>query len=372
MLEDLAVYFTGGNSLIGYIIDHLDELKEKFNIKIDASGFKDLGDAIGKLIKSFTGSEDVKTGLARIGEGITGIGLDSLSRTVKLLSTLAKIIGDLISLKWDDLGGHIKEFFEQWADGVKHLLNLETVKETGDKAADDKLADGGSKFDAEIAKINAKARQTPGVGFIIHLGDIAGAKLGIIPESDVEYYWGSEEHPEAGIINTAKKRNAEKKEEIQVPPETGIIPPVQNETPEQKPVIELPEEQPEQETVVTKKNKKAKRNPAALIQEEEAEPKLVAPTQSKKQAEAPTVSVQEEEIKPETVGSEKKEKKIRLPSILPAILERKKRSQALLKNANRKKKTRRKTPAQLRTESSAQTERSQEWLRMTGCLQPAM
>lgn len=98
VLEDLAVYFTGGNSLIGYIIDHLDELKEKFNIKIDASGFKDLGDAIGKLIKSFTGSEDVKTGLARIGEGITGIGLDSLSRTVKLLSTLAKIIGDLISL----------------------------------------------------------------------------------------------------------------------------------------------------------------------------------------------------------------------------------------------------------------------------------
>lgn len=52
VLEDLAVYFMGGDSLVGYIIENMDKLKEKFNIKIDASGFKELGDAIGALVKT--------------------------------------------------------------------------------------------------------------------------------------------------------------------------------------------------------------------------------------------------------------------------------------------------------------------------------
>lgn len=190
ILEDLAVYFTGGNSLLGYIIDNLDELKDKFNIKIDASGFSELGKAIGNLVENITGAETVRDGLAKIGAGIASVALDGLTNTINVLSQLAKIAGDLISKDWAKLGTDIKEFFKQWAEGITDAMNLGEAGKAGKSAFDEVLSGGGSKTAAGIAALNIWFRKVSGFGDITYLSDLALYKAGLMGEDEFTLYWG--------------------------------------------------------------------------------------------------------------------------------------------------------------------------------------
>lgn len=224
-LEDLAVYFMGGDSLIGYIIDNLDELKEKFNININASGFKELGAAIGSLVEKITGAKDIKTGLETIGKGFAGLALDNIERTINLLGKLAEIIADLAGGKWEELGKDIKDFFSQWADGVKNVVNADGITSAGKMAYEDKIADGGSKFDAKLVSIYARSRATPVFGPMVHATDAALVKAGLMDPAEYEYYWGTKEDPESGIIPTAKKESKTKKGKEAKTVEDGIMRP---------------------------------------------------------------------------------------------------------------------------------------------------
>lgn len=224
-LEDLAVYFMGGDSLIGYIIDNLDELKEKFNININASGFKELGAAIGSLVEKITGAKDIKTGLETIGKGFAGLALDNIERTINLLGKLAEIIADLAGGKWEELGKDIKDFFLQWADGVKNTMNINAGSSAATQAGADTEAAGGSSVDVNIAKFNAFMRTLPLWGDLTHLGDYLGVYAGTLSPEEYEYFWGTKENPESGIIPTAKKDAKTKKKKEAKSVEDGIMRP---------------------------------------------------------------------------------------------------------------------------------------------------
>lgn len=126
LLDDLLVYFSdnGGRSVTGYIIDNLDELKQKFNFNIDASGFERLGNAIGKLMENLTGADSIKGSFLKISEGILSMQLSSISTTINLLSDLADVMAHLMGGEWDKLGESIKKFFRDYADGLKNFLHL--------------------------------------------------------------------------------------------------------------------------------------------------------------------------------------------------------------------------------------------------------
>lgn len=179
VLEDLAVYFTGGDSLIGLIIDNMDALKEKFNIKIDASGFTELATALGSLIKNITHSDDVKSGLLKIGEGLAGLIINDLTNTINLLGKLAEIGADLASKNWSELGADIKDFFTLWAEGV---LGLQNAQKAADDAYNKALNEGYSEKEAQNIAGAAKLRNMKIAGPMIHAGYWLGNAVGAIPD----------------------------------------------------------------------------------------------------------------------------------------------------------------------------------------------
>ena len=189
VLEDLAYYFMGGGSLIGDIIDGLDGLKEKFDIKLDFSGFKALGDAVEKLIKNMTGASKVSDGLKIIADGVAKFSLNSLNATIDLLGKLAQIGADLLSGKWDKLGSDFKEFFKSFAEGISEVWNLGEASEAFTEWSEKVEEEGGGWLSQKYTGLNHFMRKTI-LAPAIRAVDAQMVKAGGMSKEEFESYWG--------------------------------------------------------------------------------------------------------------------------------------------------------------------------------------
>ena len=84
LIDDLIAYFDPNRrSLIGFVIDQLDELKKKFNIGIDTTQFTELAKELKELWKN---TEGFRTALAAISEvAIVGV-IDAITKSINGLA----------------------------------------------------------------------------------------------------------------------------------------------------------------------------------------------------------------------------------------------------------------------------------------------
>lgn len=120
LIDDLMVYFAGGNSVTGYIIRHLDEIKKKLKIDISydalvksvkdlAKGFKDLWESI-----------DGNSKLMDLGSWLSNYLITSLTDTLTILKDIVNVGAKLIDGDWKGAWQASKELGSDMVTGAKH------------------------------------------------------------------------------------------------------------------------------------------------------------------------------------------------------------------------------------------------------------
>lgn len=141
----------------------------------------------------------MKDGLLKIGEGIAGIALDNLQRTVNMLSNLASIVSDLINKDWNKLGADIKIFFSQWKDSVENAVNLKGATGAAKTAGDKVKEEGGSDWEQFYTEANHFVRNLPVIGNAAKIIDTGMVAIGAMDQAEFDSYY---KKPEEGITGT--------------------------------------------------------------------------------------------------------------------------------------------------------------------------
>lgn len=159
LLDDLMVYFSGsGNSVFGYIMDHMDEIKKK--LKLDGLGdsWKTLTENVKNLINAIKGNDKVIEFFTKVGDSLATFAGSAIKNAIDLLSDLAVICTDLFSKDWDKLKTDIKNFFSDWSTG---LFNTWAPNSTATQAYNETRAKGGSWWDGWKAAFKASDEAFP-------------------------------------------------------------------------------------------------------------------------------------------------------------------------------------------------------------------
>lgn len=134
ILDDLYSYFSrdGRESLTGYIMDHLDELKAKFNeivpnelignlkdsFKGLKEGFNGVLDSMTKLKEEFRNNQDLRNGLSDIAVMIENSIINSLQTTLTMTKDLMDILAALMKGDMAGAAKATKNLGKDWLEGI--------------------------------------------------------------------------------------------------------------------------------------------------------------------------------------------------------------------------------------------------------------
>ena len=182
LLDELYARSTGGKTFIwDILLPKLKELKEQLGIDIDFQKMADGLKNMGKELANFSGK--------------------AIVASIALLKDFWEILKDLVTLKWDELGGDIKNFFKDWKEGMDNLFDLPSIKEAAGQAYEDTKTETGS------AVLGGMAATTTAVEGVIDktpvLSQVYGAYKKHIAAPVYEYFTG--EKLEDGIISPSGK-----------------------------------------------------------------------------------------------------------------------------------------------------------------------
>lgn len=132
LIEDIMTYLqnpSGEYSVIGYILENMDLIKSKFNelmpnVNFDSviDSFKKLGNAIGDLIKKFTGKNTVSEGLSSIANSVLKFAGNAVETAILTLQNLANILSSLLTGNWKQLGKDLQKFLTDLGSGLGKLI----------------------------------------------------------------------------------------------------------------------------------------------------------------------------------------------------------------------------------------------------------
>lgn len=106
ILEDIFGYFTGKDSLIGHVINNIDEIKDEFKDVVPPETIQ----GIKNLIEDLTGV-------------LKRFATDGVDTAIKLIGDLATLLHGLAMGDWEKVGKSLKKFIEDLGSGLDKIIN---------------------------------------------------------------------------------------------------------------------------------------------------------------------------------------------------------------------------------------------------------
>lgn len=125
LLEDLALYFSdpvNNGTVIGYVIDHWEEIKKKLESTGMGSALLGLGKAFKELIMSITGADSFDDGMKKIASGIGSVAAVLTTTFLKMLTELVNLLTSLLNGDWEGAGKAVVNFFKSFKKGIFQVL----------------------------------------------------------------------------------------------------------------------------------------------------------------------------------------------------------------------------------------------------------
>lgn len=133
VLEDIMGYFTGQDSVLGYIINNtgpeIKKLKEAF------SGLFGIFNSNGNNIADFI--DTIKTSLGNFAIG-------GVKTAISLLTDLVNLMKNLLTGNWEEAGKSIKQFYQDWNEGITGMF--QSSERTESAAELNKMLDSHRDF----------------------------------------------------------------------------------------------------------------------------------------------------------------------------------------------------------------------------------
>ena len=141
LLEDLALYFAdpvNNGTVIGYVLDHMDVLKNKLEGTGVGSSLLKLADALKELVKAFTGADSFEKGMEKIAKGLGYIASVVTQTFINMLTELVKLLTALLNGDWAAAGKALSGFFREFGAGIRKIFE-------GEQKAEDPAIDKSEK-----------------------------------------------------------------------------------------------------------------------------------------------------------------------------------------------------------------------------------
>jgi hypothetical protein len=125
LLEDLALYFAdpvNNGTVIGYVLDHMDELKNKLEGTGVGSSVLKLANAFKELVKAFTGADSFEEGMEKIAKGIGRIASVVGKTLIDMLTELVNLLTSLLNGDWEGAGKALSGFFTALGNGIYNII----------------------------------------------------------------------------------------------------------------------------------------------------------------------------------------------------------------------------------------------------------
>lgn len=155
LLDDLAGYFSGKDSVTGMIMDNLDEMKSKLKDilpSVDVAGLthsiNDLAAAFKTLFIEMAKSESVKELFISLVDYIGGSLIGAFQTTVELFSNLINIIDALFNKDWSRAWTATKELGSDYWNGMKKTFHIRT-----ETKPDAEMQDGIMRPDGTVTRV---------------------------------------------------------------------------------------------------------------------------------------------------------------------------------------------------------------------------